>query len=52
MDKRGVKMLVNKEQTQGNYSIEFDASGLTSGIYFYRIQAGQFVETKKMILMK
>ena len=49
---RELETLINKEQPQGNYSIEFDASGLTSGIYFYRIQAGEFVDTKKMILMK
>ena len=55
---REVSMLVNKEQPQGNYKIEFDASTLTSGIYFYRIQvyspgrAGEFVETKKMILLR
>ena len=47
-----VKTLVNKEQTQGNYEIEFDGTDLTSGIYFYRIQSGDFVETKKMILIK
>ena len=49
---REVATLVNKEQSAGNYQVTFDASNLTSGIYFYRIQAGNFVETKKMIFMK
>ena len=49
---REITTLINKEQPQGNYEIEFNASHLTSGIYFYRIQAGPFVMTKKMILMK
>jgi len=49
---RELRTLINKEQPQGNYSIDFDASSLTSGIYFYRIQAGEFVETKKMILLR
>ena len=49
---REIITLVNKEQSVGNYSIEFDASSLTSGIYIYRIQAGSFVDAKKMILMK
>ena len=49
---REVAILMNKEQPVGNYEVEFDASDLTSGVYFYRIQAGDFVETKKMVLMK
>ena len=49
---REISMLVNQEQPQGNYEVEFDASALTSGIYFYRIQARSFVAIKKMILMK
>ncbi len=49
---REVRALINKEQPQGNYEVEYDASDLTSGIYFYRLQAGDFVETKKMILLK
>jgi predicted esterase len=47
-----VATLVNKKQPQGNYDVEFDCSDLTSGIYFYRLQSGDYVETKKMILLK
>lgn len=49
---REVVELVNEEKSIGNYAVEFNASDLTSGIYFYRIQAGNFVKTKKMVLMK
>ena len=44
--------LVNSEQEAGEYKVDFNASGLTSGIYFYRLQTESFTETKKMILMK
>jgi hypothetical protein len=44
--------LVNRDQPQGNYEVEFDGTELTSGIYFYRLKSGVFVETKKMILIK
>ena len=47
-----VATLVSEEQTAGTYEIEFSADGLSSGIYFYKIQAGNFVEIKKMLLMK
>jgi hypothetical protein len=49
---REVATLVNEMKKAGSYSAEFDASKLASGIYFYRLQAGEFVETKKMLLMK
>ena len=49
---REVATLVNREQTPGNYAVEFDASRLSSGVYFYTLKAGEFAATKKMILMK
>jgi len=47
-----VATLVNNEYPVGNYTVDFNAAGIASGIYFYKIQSGNFVETKKMILMK
>jgi len=47
-----VATLVNEEKTAGKYSVQFNAASLTSGVYFYRLQAGNFFETKKMILLK
>jgi len=44
--------LVNDKKQPGYYSVQLDATGLSSGIYFYKLQAGEFVATKKMILMK
>ena len=49
---REVELLVNKEQDAGNYKIDFNAGKLASGIYLYKLKAGDFVETKKMVLMK
>ena len=47
-----VKNLVSQEQKAGNYNIKFNAEGLSSGIYFYRIQAGQYSQQKKFVLLK
>jgi photosystem II stability/assembly factor-like uncharacterized protein len=44
--------LVNEQLKPGIYEAEFDAENLTSGVYFYKLSAGEFVETKKMILVK
>ncbi len=49
---RKVATLVNAVKSPGFYSVNFNASELSSGIYFYRLQSGNFVITKKMILMK
>ncbi len=49
---REVVTLVNQDQSTGNYTIDFDASYLSSGIYFYQLKAGGFIETKKMLLLK
>ena len=47
-----VATLVNEEKSIGVYEVIFDASQLTSGIYFYKLQTASFVETRKMILLK
>jgi hypothetical protein len=47
-----VATLVDEVREAGYYSANFDASKLSSGIYFYRLTAGNFVETKKLVLMK
>ena len=47
-----IATLVNEEKERGNYSVQFNSSGLASGIYFYQLKAGDFISTKKMILLK
>ena len=47
-----VKTLVNGYKTAWNYSVSFDASKLASGVYIYQLRAGNFISTKKMLLLK
>ena len=47
-----IKTLANEEKPAGEYEIEFDATSLPSGVYFYRLIAGDFIQTKKMVLLK
>ena len=49
---RQVTTLVDEMKQAGEYKVTWDASKMASGIYFYRLQAGAFVETKKMMLIK
>jgi hypothetical protein len=49
---REVQSLVNEEKPTGSYEIKFNGSYLSSGVYFYRMHAGSFVSTKKLILLK
>jgi photosystem II stability/assembly factor-like uncharacterized protein len=49
---REVKALVNERQNAGNHSATFNASNLSSGVYFYRLQAGTYSQTKKLLLLK
>jgi hypothetical protein len=49
---RDVATIVNGERSAGVYEVMWNASNVPSGIYFYRLQAGEFVETKKMIVLK
>ncbi len=47
-----VALLVNEEKSPGNYKVNFNASKFASGVYIYRIQAGNFTQAKKLLLMK
>ena len=49
---REVKILVNERKAPGVYEVSFDASGLSSGVYFYRMTAGSFSQMRKMMLIK
>jgi hypothetical protein len=47
-----IATLVNEEKSAGEYEVEFNGNGLTSGIYFYQLKAGESIQTRKMILLK
>ncbi len=49
---REVAVLVNEKKAPGSYEVKFDGSGISSGVYFYRLTAGKYVECRKMMLMK
>jgi hypothetical protein len=47
-----VSKLVNEEKLSGSYEVQFNGSKLSSGVYFYRLHAGNFFKTKKLMLLK
>jgi hypothetical protein len=47
-----VVTLVDEYKYPGSYEINFDASNLSSGVYFYRLQAGNYIQTKSMMIIK
>jgi hypothetical protein len=47
-----VAVLINEEKPAGNYEVTFFAEDLVSGIYFYELRSGDFISTKKMILLR
>jgi len=47
-----VQILVNENLSVGNYKVEFDGSDLPSGVYFYKLEAGDFSETRRIFLLK
>ena len=49
---KGVAVLVNQKQNGGRYEVEFDGSNLPSGVYYYKIKAGNFEQVKQMMLVK
>jgi hypothetical protein len=49
---REVRVLVDEKKAAGVYEIHFDAMGLSSGFYFYRLQAGNYIATKKLLILK
>ncbi|MBN1637410.1 MAG: Ig-like domain-containing protein [Ignavibacteriales bacterium] len=49
---REIATIVNEEKSKGNYEVEFNAKNLASGLYFYTMKVGNFIQTKKMLLLK
>ena len=49
---REVATLMNEEKSGGTYTLHWDASGVSGGVYFYRLRAGDFVQTRRMMIVK
>ena len=49
---REVAVLVDERKAPGSYEVQFDASGLASGVYIYRMTAGGFVQTRKLVVLR
>lgn len=47
-----VRVLVSEVRKSGNHEVDFNASGLSSGVYFYKLEAGEFISTKKLMILK
>ncbi|HTO93947.1 MAG TPA: T9SS type A sorting domain-containing protein, partial [Bacteroidota bacterium] len=47
-----VRTLVDADQAPGEHKVQFNGTGLASGVYFYRLHAGNFVQTRKFIMVK
>jgi len=47
-----IATIVNEEKLVGSYEVEWNATGIPSGIYFYQLKAGKFIQTKKMLMIK
>jgi hypothetical protein len=49
---RNIRTLVNQQLDAGEYTSPFDATGLSSGVYYYVLKSGTFVESKRMVLIR
>jgi hypothetical protein len=49
---REIATLVNEKLNPGKYEVDFDGANLSSGIYFYQLRSGDFIQSKKMVLLK
>ncbi len=49
---REVRTLLHETRNAGNYQLDFNAAGLASGVYFYRLTANNFIQTKRMVLLR